>query len=54
MIMDHEAYKSTSKNPQTDVRLQMAIVLEKLGSNGNGVSHGKLARRSGVASKSQK
>lgn len=51
LIKDHPLYQSNGTRPQTDVRMQMAIVLERLGSYGNGSSIAKLARRSGVGSK---
>lgn len=51
LIEDHPLYESSDQRPQTDIRLQLAIVLERLGTYGNGTSVQKLARRSGVGSK---
>lgn len=51
LVKDHPRYRSTPKNPQTDVRIQVAAVLERLGSNGNGSSLNRLARRFGVGSR---
>lgn len=51
MIKDHHLYQPKDGKPQRDIRLQVAIVLERLGTNGNGGSHSRLARRCGVGRK---
>ncbi|KAI9356416.1 hypothetical protein BD770DRAFT_107038 [Pilaira anomala] len=52
LLKDHPNYQSTSPmSRMTDVRLQMAVVLERLGTFGNGSSCGRLARRSGIGIK---
>ncbi|OAD68786.1 hypothetical protein PHYBLDRAFT_173201 [Phycomyces blakesleeanus NRRL 1555(-)] len=48
IIKDHSLYKSPKGHKQTDVKLQLALVLERLGSDGNAVSYSRLAQRSGV------
>lgn len=50
-IKDHELYKSSPKNPQMDIKIQMAVVLDRLGTYGNGSSLEKIARRAGISSK---
>lgn len=49
----HHLYQDKGGRPQHNIQLQVAVVLERLGTYGNGVSHhGRLARRNGVGSKS--
>lgn len=49
MINDHNAFQSSSRNPQTDIKVQMMVALEQLGSYGNGSSVGRIARYLGVS-----
>lgn len=51
LIKDDSEYQPKGNKPQVDIRLQVAIVLERLGVDGNGASFSRLARRSGVGSK---
>lgn len=51
LIKDHSLYQNSARRPQKDIRLQVSIVLERLGTNGNGVSYSRMARRCGVGSK---
>lgn len=51
MIKGHEIFVSTPQKPQTDVKIQMMVALERLGSYGNGASVGKIARSAGVCGK---
>lgn len=51
ILRDHPVYQSTYQNPQTDIRLQMAVVLERLGLNNNDGSSKQLAKKYGVSSK---
>lgn len=52
ILKDHPNYqRASSMSRMTDVRLQIAVVLERLGTFGNGASCGRLARRSGIGSK---
>jgi hypothetical protein len=44
MIQNHPVFFSTSRNPPPPVEHQLAITLERLGSNGNGASVGRFAR----------
>jgi hypothetical protein len=43
MIQDHEIFQNDSRNPQTRVCVQLAMALERLGCDGNGVSAGREA-----------
>lgn len=49
LIKDNHVYNS-SDHPQVDIRLQVAVVLEKLGCDGNGVSLNRPARKYGIGS----
>ncbi|OAD74949.1 hypothetical protein PHYBLDRAFT_167283 [Phycomyces blakesleeanus NRRL 1555(-)] len=48
LVKNHELYQQLSGFYSIDVRLQISIVLDRLGSNGNSSSSGRLARRSGI------
>lgn len=51
MVKVHHLYQYIGGRPQYDIRLQVSVVLERLGTDGNGASHGRLARRCGVGRK---
>lgn len=53
MIKDHNRYNPTNNSPRVDIKVQLAIVLEKLAFNGNAASYSRIGRRSGVGSKSK-
>jgi hypothetical protein len=44
LIQDHPSFLSNSNNPQPSVEHQLAITLERLGSNGNGASVGRFSQ----------
>jgi hypothetical protein len=44
LIEDHPSFESISNNPQPPIEKQLAITLERLGSNGNGASVGRFSR----------
>lgn len=47
-ISEHSIFQNNSRNKQQDVRIQMAVALEKLGCDGNGASVGRIARCMGT------
>lgn len=48
-IENNPIFHNNSTNVQTDVRIQLAVVLERVGCDGNGVSVGRTASRMGIA-----
>lgn len=48
MVESHPEYSFSEKSPQIDVKLQLGIALEKLGSYGNGVSYDRISTYSGI------
>ncbi|OBZ80416.1 putative nuclease HARBI1 [Choanephora cucurbitarum] len=48
-IKDHPVYQPTGSKPQTDIRLQMMVSLERLGLHGNDASVGRIARNSCIS-----
>ena len=51
MIKTHRLYQLVNGHPQKDIKLHVAVVLERLGSNGNGTGQSRLARRCGISGK---
>lgn len=51
LIQNHPIFKTEVKKPQTDVKIQMMVALERLGLSGNGASTGRMARAYGVSGK---
>lgn len=51
LIKNHEVFQSSSSHPQDSVEIQMATVLERLGSYGNGSGYLKLSMKTGIGSK---
>ena len=47
-IANNPVFVNNSRNPQRDCWIQALVALEKLGSDGNGASVGKIARSAGV------
>ena len=50
LIEDNPIFHSNSNHTQAHVAIQLAVTLERLGCDGNGVSVGRVARNFGVAS----
>jgi hypothetical protein len=48
LIADHEVFQNNSRNPQKPVWIQLMVVLQRLGCNGNGSSIGSNARYAGI------
>ncbi|KAG2233662.1 hypothetical protein INT48_008452 [Thamnidium elegans] len=48
-LKDHEVYQSKGLRPQSDFKVQIALVLDRIGSRGIGNSVGRLARSYGVS-----
>ena len=49
LIKDHPVFHNSSRNPQWPVTLQLAVMLYRLGHNGNGTSFGAIINMSGLS-----
>ena len=49
LIKDDEIFKNRSRNLQTSVWIQLMVVLQRLGCDGNGAATGRIARMSGFS-----
>lgn len=48
IIINHPVFQNNSRNPQQQCWVQALVALEKLGSEGNGASVGRIARSAGI------
>ena len=49
LIKDDDLFKNRSRNKQTSVWIQLMVVLQRLGCDGNGAATGRIARNSGFS-----
>ncbi|OAD66802.1 hypothetical protein PHYBLDRAFT_174828 [Phycomyces blakesleeanus NRRL 1555(-)] len=53
IVKGHYLYKSSPNAPQTNVKFQLTIVFEQLGSDSNAASYSRIARRSDISTYQQ-
>lgn len=50
-LIKNSKYYVSIRRPQTEIKIQMMVALERLGCYGNGISVGRLARSTGIGGK---